>query len=290
MHYEQRQAISDTRARNPAAVAEAAAKRQRRPWLGPAGRLMLIAADHTARGMLGVGNRPMAMASRTELLDRILVALDRPGVDGILGTADIIEDLLLLGALDDKVVLGSMNRAGLTGSVFEIDDRFTGYTAHAITEGGLDGGKMLLRIALDDPATASALNACASAVNDLAEQQLVAVIEPFMTRRAGDRLVNDLSPDAVIRSVTIASGLGSTSAYSWLKIPVIDDMDRVAEAFTLPALLLGGEVMDRPDEMFARWQHALTLPNVYGLVVGRSLLYPPDDDVARAVDTAVSLL
>jgi len=290
VYNEQRQAISDTRARNPAAVAEAAAKRQRRPWLGPSGRLMLIAADHTARGMLGVGNRPMAMASRTELLDRILVALDRPGVDGILGTADIIDDLLLLGALDDKVVLGSMNRAGLTGSVFEIDDRFTGYTARAITEGGLDGGKMLLRIALDDPATAPALSACASAVNDLADHQLVAVIEPFMTHRAGDRLVNDLSPDAVIRSVTIASGLGATSAYSWLKIPVIDDMDRVAEAFTLPALLLGGEVMDRPDEMFARWRHALTLPNVYGLVVGRSLLYPPDDDVAAAVDTAVSLL
>jgi hypothetical protein len=290
VHDEQRQAISDTRARNPAAVAEAAAKRQRRPWLGPSGRLMLIAADHTARGMLGVGNRPMAMGSRTELLDRILVALDRPGVDGVLGTADIIDDLLLLGALDDKVVLGSMNRAGLTGSVFEIDDQFTGYTAGAIAEGGLDGGKMLLRIDLGDPATASALNACAGAVNELAGRHLVAVIEPFMTRRAGDRLVNDLSPDAVIRSVTIASGLGATSAYTWLKIPVIEEMDRVAESFTLPALLLGGEVMDRPDEMFARWRHALTLPGVYGLVVGRSLLYPPDDDVAAAVDTAVSLL
>jgi hypothetical protein len=290
VHDEQRQAISDTRARNPAAIAEAAAKRQRRPWLGPSGRLMLIAADHTARGMLGAGSRPMAMASRTELLDRTLVALDRPGVDGVLGTADIIDDLLLLGALDDKVVLGSMNRAGLTGSVFEIDDRFTGYTAGAIAEGRLDGGKMLLRIDLNDPATASALNACASAVNELAARQLPAVIEPFLTRRAGDRLVNDLSPDAVIRSVTIASGLGATSAYTWLKIPVIEEMDRVAESFTLPALLLGGEVMDRPDEMFARWRHALTLPNVYGLVVGRSLLYPPDDDVAAAVDTAVSLL
>jgi hypothetical protein len=211
-------------------------------------------------------------------------------VDGVLGTADIIDDLLLLGALDDKVVLGSMNRAGLTGSVFEIDDKFTGYTAGAITEGRLDGGKMLLRIDLNDPATASALNACASAVNELAARQLPAVIEPFLTRRAGDRLVNDLSPDAVIRSVTIASGLGATSAYTWLKIPVIEEMDRVAESFTLPALLLGGEVMDRPDEMFARWRHALTLPNVYGLVVGRSLLYPPDDDVAAAVDTAVSLL
>jgi hypothetical protein len=290
VHDEQRQAISDTRARNPAAIAEAAAKRQRRPWLGPSGRLMLIAADHTARGMLGAGSRPMAMASRTELLDRTLVALDRPGVDGVLGTADIIDDLLLLGALDDKVVLGSMNRAGLTGSVFEIDDKFTGYTAGAITEGRLDGGKMLLRIDLNDPATASALNACASAVNELAARQLPAVIEPFLTRRAGDRLVNDLSPDAVIRSVTIASGLGATTAYTWLKIPVIEEMDRVAESFTLPALLLGGEVMDRPDEMFARWRHALTLPNVYGLVVGRSLLYPPDDDVAAAVDTAVSLL
>jgi hypothetical protein len=29
---------------------------------------------------------------------------------------------------------------------------------------------------------------------------------------------------------------------------------------------------------------------VRGLVVGRTLLYPPDDDVAAAVDTAVSLV
>lgn len=290
MHDEQRRKIADTRARNPGAIAEAAAKRQRRPWLGPDGRLMLIAADHSARGMLGAGRRPMAMASRADLLDRILVALARPGVDGILGTADIIDDLLLLGALEDKVVLGSMNRAGLPGSVFEIDDRFTGYSARAIAEARLDGGKMLLRIDPQDPTTAGALEACATAVSDLAEQQLVAVIEPFMAQRVKGKVINDLSPEAVIRSVAIASGLGATSAYTWLKIPVVDDMDRIAEAFTLPALLLGGDVGDKPDEMFARWQRALGLPNVYGLVVGRNLLYPPDDDVASAVDTAVSLL
>jgi hypothetical protein len=290
VHDEQRRMIADARARTPGSVAEAAAKRQRRPWLGPAGRLMLIAADHSARGMLGAGRRPMAMASRADLLDRILVALARPGVDGILGTADIIDDLLLLRALEDKVVLGSMNRAGLPGSVFEIDDRFTGYSARAIAEARLDGGKMLLRIDPQDPRTASALEACAAAVSDLAEQQLVAVIEPFMAQRVKGKVINDLSPEAVIRSVAIASGLGTTSAYSWLKIPVVDDMDRIAEAFTLPALLLGGDVGDRPDEMFARWQQALALPNVYGLVIGRNLLYPPDDDVAGAVDTAVSLL
>jgi hypothetical protein len=94
----------------------------------------------------------------------------------------------------------------------------------------------------------------------------------------------------VIKSMAIASGLGATSAYSWLKIPVVDEMERVAEASLLPLLLLGGEVGDDPDEMFGRWRRALALPNVRGLVAGRNLLYPPDDDVAAAVDIAVSLL
>ena len=59
---------------------------------------------------------------------------------------------------------------------------------------------------------------------------------------------------------------------------------------TLPALLPGGEVPDDPDQAFAGWPQALRLPNVMGIVAGRSLLYPADGDVAGAVDTAVSLL
>jgi hypothetical protein len=282
--------ILETRARTPHAISEAAAGRQRRPWLGQSDRLMIIAADHPARGSLGVGDRPMAMANRFDLLDRILVALSRPGVDGVLGTADIIEDLLLLGALEGKLAIGSMNRSGLPGAAFEIDDRFTGYCAQGIAAFNLDAGKMLLRIDVEDPASAATLAGCAAAVSELASRQVIALIEPFMTRRVDRRPRNDLSADAVIRSMAIASGLGTTSAYSWLKIPVIDDMERVAEASTLPVLLLGGEVGDRPDEMFARWQKALQLPNVRGMAVGRNLLYPPDDDVAAAVDVAVSLL
>jgi hypothetical protein len=183
-----------------------------------------------------------------------------------------------------------MNRGGLPGAAFEIDDRFTGYDAQAIAASGLDGGKMLLRIDMDDPATPATLAACANAVSELAEHRTIALVEPFIVRRVDSRVSNDLTPDAVIRSIAIASGLGTTSAYSWLKIPVVDDIERVAEASTLPTLLLGGETGERPDEMFARWQKALRLPNVLGLVVGRNLLYPPDDDVAGAVDIAASLL
>jgi DhnA family fructose-bisphosphate aldolase class Ia len=284
-------AILDVRTRRPQAIAEAAAQRQRRATLlGDEGQLFIIAADHPARGALRVGNQPMAMADRADLLERMSLALSRPGVDGVLGTADIIEELLLLGALDDKVVVGSMNRGGLAGTVFEIDDRFTGYDAASIARMGFDGGKMLFRIDPDDPATATTMESCARAVSDLAAHGLMAMVEPFISHRVDGRVRNDLSPEAVIRSIAVTSGLGTTSAYTWLKLPVVDDMERVLAASTLPVLLLGGEVSADQDAVFELWHKALQIPSVQGLVVGRTLLFPPDDDVAGAVDGAVSLM
>ena len=61
-----------------------------------------------------------------------------------------------------------MNRGGLAGTVFEMDDRFTGYDAAGDRRMGFDGGKMLLRIDPDDPATVATMEACARAVSDLA--------------------------------------------------------------------------------------------------------------------------
>ncbi|MFJ9863808.1 aldolase [Streptomyces sp. NPDC101165] len=282
--------IMSARVTDPGAIAAAAARRVRATsLLGEHGKAMIIAADHPARGANGVGDDPTAMADRFELLERLCTALERPGVTGVLGTADILEDLLLLGVLDSKSVFGSMNRAGLAGSVFEIDDRFTGYDAETIAAMGFDGGKMLTRIALDDPATPSALMDTARAVNELNDHQLVAMVEPFISFWQDGKIRNDLSPEAVVKSVTIASGLGRRTAYTWLKLPVVDDMERVLASSTLPTLLLGGEVTD-PDTAFASWGRALKLPTAQGLVVGRSLLYPSDGDVAGAVDRAVSLL
>jgi Cgl0159-like len=117
------------------------------------------------------------------------------------------------------------------------------------------------------------------------------MIEPFwLAPRSDGGIRVDLHPDAMMRAIAIAQGLGRTSAYTWLKVPVVADMERVMQASTLPALLLGGDPEGAPDETYAAWQDALRLPTVRGLVVGRALLYPPDDDVAAAVDMAVSLL
>ncbi|MFI2509029.1 deoxyribose-phosphate aldolase [Streptomyces sp. NPDC018972] len=285
--------LTTVRARNPEAVAEAAARRARRPLIGDSGRLMIVAADHPARGALGIGDRRLAMAHRADLLERLCTALSRPGVDGVLATADILEDLLLLGALENKVVMGSMNRGGLAGASFEMDDRFTGHRAEDITRLGFDAGKLLVRIDYDDPGSLTTLESAARAVDAMAERRLPVFVEPFISRRDADgRVRNDLSAEAVTRSIAIASGLGGTSAYTWLKLPVTDDVDAMPEvlgASTLPVVLLGGEVGDQ-EAAYERWGKALRLPTVMGMVVGRSLLYPAEGSVETAVDTAVGLL
>lgn len=282
--------LTALRAGDPGAIARGWARRSRRPLLAPDGRMLLVAADHPARGALGVRGDAFAMGSRSDLLERLATALARPGVDGVLGTPDVLDDLLLMGTLEDKVAVGSMNRGGLQGSTFELDDRFTGYSAAEIVRRGLDGGKMLTRIALEDRATVATLEASAAAVTELADHEVMAMVEPFWSTRRDGKVVNLLDPDSTIRSVAVASGLGASSAHTWLKLPVVEELERVMDATTMPTLLLGGDPKGDPRETYASWEGALTLPQVRGLVVGRALLYPPDGDVATAVDIASGLV
>jgi hypothetical protein len=282
--------LTEIRVREPERIAKQWAARVRRDLVGVDGRLLVVAADHPARGALGVRGDNGAMASRSDLLERLATAISRPGVDGVLGTPDILDDLLLMGVLEGKLAIGSMNRGGLQAAVFELDDRFTAYRAQDIAAYGLDGGKMLTRIDLDDPGTAPTLEASAKAVTELAEAGLMAMVEPFLSTRRDSRVVNLLDPDSTIKSMHIASGLGASSAHTWLKLPVVDELERVMDATTLPTLLLGGDPQGDPHQTYASWGRALDLPAVRGLVVGRALLYPPDGDVASAVDIACGLV
>jgi len=255
------------------------------------GSLFLVAADHPARGALATGGDPMAMADRRGLLDRLITALSHPDVDGVLGSPDVIEELLLLGALEGKVVIGSMNRGGLAGATWEIDDRFTGYDADSIAERRLEGGKMLLRVVDDDPGTAPTLQACAEAVTRLAGRRLMAMVEPLpYGRDAAGRLVMRRDTASLARAVAVSSALGTTSAYTWLKLPACDEPQAVLGATTLPCVVLGGLPGPDPAADLASWAAVLSTPTARGLVIGRALLYPPDGKVFEAVDAAARLL
>ena len=184
-----------------------------------------------------------------------------------------------------------MNRGGLAGARWEIDDRFTAYDAEHLVATNLDAGKMLLRIDPDDRGTIPTLAACAAAVVALNDRRLMAMVEPIpYTKDDSGRAVWDHDPDALLKAVGVCAGLGGSSAYTWLKIQATADIASVAAATTQPLLILGGSPGPDPEATLATWERALEQPTVRGLVVGRALLYPPDGDVEGAVGRAAELV
>lgn len=285
--HERYRALIEARVRAPESLRTALRERGRRPLVGDDGRLLILAADHTARGMLAASGDPLAVADRHTLLDRLIRSLAEPGVDGVLASADILEELAWLGALEGRLAIGTMNRGGIIGASWELDDRMTAYDPEHVAAAGLDGGKTLLRIDHADAGVARTIETVAAITTQLADRRIMAMVEPLpYVKDPAGRAVLDTSDEALIKVVAIASGLGSSSAYTWLKVPGSDRMAEVAGATSLPVLMLGGDPGANADATFARWETAMREPNVRGLVAGRALLYPhatnPEDAVRRA--------
>ena len=283
--------LIEARINNPASLQKALKNRARRTVAGKDGKLMLLAADHTARGIIAAGNNPTAIADRFVLLDKLIRGLAIAGVDGVMASADILEELAWLGVLEEKVAIGTMNRGGIIGATWELDDRLTAYDAEHIKSMGLDGGKTLLRIDETDPGVARTIEMVAQVTTQLADLELVSMIEPLPYMKNSDgRAVLDPSEEKLIKVVSIASALGSSSAFTWLKIPAPANPERVAAATSCPILLLGGDPGSNWEEVFAKWEKALTVPNIRGLVPGRALLYGEDLDVEAAVSRAAKMV
>ena len=76
-----------------------------------------------------------------------------------------------------------------------MDDRNTGVRRPGRDRGRFDGGKMLIRIDLDDPGTVATLEQCGrEVITELNRAELIAMVEPFMSGRVSGKIVNDLSP------------------------------------------------------------------------------------------------
>lgn len=283
--------LLEARVHQPRRLVKALRNRKRRPLVGRDGNLMILAADHTARGMLAAGGDSLAVADRHTLLDRLIRGLAVPGVDGVMASADILEELAFLGALEGRIAIGTMNRGGIIGARWELDDRLTSYDPQHIEEAGLDGGKLLLRIEDTDPGVAGTIEMAAALTTDLADRRLMCMIEPlpYLKDDAGVARL-DPSTERLVKVVAIASGLGAVSAHSWLKIPAVDDMAVVAGATTMPILLLGGDPGADAPAVFDRMRRAMQQPNVRGIVAGRSLLYPSDGAVEDVVASAARMV
>ncbi len=287
----QYQNLLEARVAHPDSFTKALTSRKRRKLVGKDRKLLIVAADHTARGILAAGTDEFAIADRYSLLNRLVQSLSNPLVDGVLASADIIEELAWLGALESKVVFGTMNRGGYLGSMWGLDDPMTAYDADHIASMGLDAGKVLLRIENTDAGVGKTIEYVVDAMRLLIERNIVCVIEPLpYTKDLKGLPMLDRSTDRLDKIISIAAGLGSYSGLTWLKLPAWTSHKSLGCSTTMPILLLGGDPGENLDATFNEWASALKIPNVIGLVAGRPLLFPYDNDVEKAIGRAAELV
>lgn len=289
--------ITNIRVSDPDLPLRHAQARKRREVLAPDGKLTVLATDHPARGITKSGDDPLAMGNRWQYLGRVLRVAMSEEFDGIMGPTDILEDLFILdylhvarggsSFLDGKVLLGCMNRGGLAGAVFEMDDRMTSWTAESIRRYNLDGSKTMVRIDLDNPDSGKTLKYIADAVTEMNAFGLYSFVEVLAVERGegGYKVLKEKG--AQIRVNGVASALGDSSRYMWLKIPYCDGFEEVALSTTLPILMLGGASKNDPTPMIEEFVKGMRAgANVRGTLVGRNVLFPGPDDPA-AVAAAV---
>lgn len=302
--------LTQIRVSDPDRSLRVAGARKRRARLTVDGRLSLLAADHPARRVTAVGDNALAMTDRHDYLARIVRVLLSDKVDGVMATMDIIEDLLLLhdlmrtqggpALLDDKLLIASLNRAGLVGTVWEMDDPVSGATAATCAAWNLDGAKFLLRICDDDPASLKTMLEAARAITELNALKLPMFLEPLPAIKTAQGFKVAKTAEALARIAGVASALGDSSRYLWLKLPYCENFELVERATTLPILLLGGESTGDPTqfmrevaagialrEVVAGTERKLLMSGVVrGALVGRNVLYPGAEDplaVAEAI-------
>lgn len=274
--------ITRARLESPGQVEETLATRER-PKGWQTRRLLLVAADHPARRTVAAGGDPWAMANRPELLRRVVRLMMQPFVDGALVTADILEELASLNHwsihhggpnfLDGKVLIGSMNRGGLSDTAFEMDDFLSAFRPETLQERGLDAAKLLLRIDPTDANSGRTLRYVADALERLAKTRTPVFLEPIPA---------PLSADNLVRLMGVASGLGSTSQGRWLKVPMVSDFERITRSTTCPIVLLGGAEVGSTENLLLGVRRCMESgPNVRGVLLGRGLLYPRDGSDPR---------
>lgn len=295
--------ITDVRVDAPEIIERQAKARKRRTRLTKDGKLTVLAADHPGRGVTKVGDDPFKMGDRHQYLGRILRVLIAGGFDGFMSTADMIEDLLIIdylvqegggpSFLDDKVLIGCMQRGGVAGVKGELDDRFGSYTADSIQRFNLDGGKMMFRFVPDDERTLWQIDYCAKAITALNQYGLTPFVEPLrMDYVPGETIEEGTwkkknNADALVKLVGVIGGMGDSSRNTWLKLPYCEEFRRVTLATTQPILMLGGPSKEDPRYVYRDFAAGMAArSNVRGVLVGRNVSFPGPEDPA-AVSYAI---
>lgn len=235
--------------------------------------LLILAADHRARGVMTV--EPYA-----SYLAALRAAL--PHADGILASAKPLADLAEGGIDPRHRTYLSINRTGLAGSVFELDDRLVASVGRAKAD-GWTGVKFMVRIDLTDPRTSAALEVLGRVLEEARALGLDALIEPVPWHDG--HMGHDV--DDVVRAAVIAHDMGAPL----LKVPVpsetpgaprVDAVARVVASVGVPVLFLGGPREASRDTVLAEIRDAMA-GGAAGVAVGRVVIEDRDPALMAAL-------
>jgi DhnA family fructose-bisphosphate aldolase class Ia len=293
--------ITEIRVNTPEVIEQRAKARAQRKRLTRDGKLTILAADHPGRGVTALGGDPFRMANRYEYLGRILRVLTGTDFDGFMSTPDMVEDLLILdylvqegggqSFLDEKILVGCMQRGGVAGVVGEIDDRFGSYTAESIKRFRLDGGKLMFRFVPDDERTLWTIDYCTRAINELNRYELVPFVEPLRMDYRDGKWINKNTAEELIKLVGVIGAMGDSSRNTWMKLPYCDGYERVTLATTQPILLLGGSSNENPTQTYYDFAAGMAArSNVRGALVGRNVSFPGPEDPAAVANAIYAIV
>jgi DhnA family fructose-bisphosphate aldolase class Ia len=231
---------------------------------------LVLAADHRARGVMTIERYADYVAAVVEAL---------PHCDGILATVQPLTDLWRQGALrpEQRTYL-SINRTGLAGTVFELDDRLVASVERASGD-GWTGVKLMTRLDGTDSGGAGALELLGQVLEAARVYRLDALIEPVWWR---DGAMSRETGDIVLAAV-IAHDLGAPL----LKVSVPDEpagaprieaVARVVASVGVPVLFLGGPHRGRGSAVDET--RDVMAGGGAGLAMGRAILQEPSPAAA----------
>ncbi len=241
---------------------------------------LILAADHRARAVLTTENWAEFFGSLVQAL---------PSCDGLLATVQPLAGLAAAGHLTARHrTYLSINRTGLAGSAFELDDRLVASVPRAAAD-GWSGVKHMTRIDLEDPLTAAALELLGQVLEQASAAGLEALIEPLVWDQG--RIRRDT--DAIVLAAIIAHDMGAPV----IKVPVPAAppgaerqraVARVVASVSVPVLFLGGprtaagraRVLDEARDVMEG--------GGAGMAMGRTIYQDPDPaEVAGLVHALV---
>ncbi len=252
------------------------------PLRGPA---LILAADHRARGVITIETYSSYLGALRSALAHC---------DGILASAQPLAHLARTTGAKQRTYL-SLNRTGLAGSVFELDDRLVATVGRAAAL-GYTGVKHMTRIDVTDPVTSGALELLGKVLEDSRVAGVEALVEAVRWRDGA--MARDT--DSIVYAAVIAHDMGAPV----LKVPVpavqpgaarVEAVARVVSSVGVPVLFLGGPRAPEAgassqairDAVLSEVRDVMT-GGAAGLAIGRALIQDPEPgEMARQVAEVV---